>query len=133
MDASSDQQFEDHDATTLDANALQGLLLANDTLEEFLDTLVTAAARSTEHHCGITVRGRHGADAYTVASSDELTSRLDELQYADGHGPCLEALRTGVPVFVTDMAAETRWAPYPRARGAGRGPVLAVLPADRRR
>jgi GAF domain-containing protein len=34
------------------------------------------------------------------------------LQYANNQGPCLEALRTQVPVFVTDMATETRWPPY---------------------
>jgi GAF domain-containing protein len=48
-----------------------------------------------------------------VASSDELSLRLDELQYAGGEGPCLEALATSVPVFVKDMAAEVRWGAYP--------------------
>jgi hypothetical protein len=51
----------------LDANALHGLLLANDTLEDFLQDLVRAAARDTQHHCRVTVRGRNGGEAYTVA------------------------------------------------------------------
>jgi len=104
--------FDDYEARTMDAGALQELLLRTETLEEFLGELTIRAARETEHRCGITLRGDHGRP-YTVATTDELTRTLDELQYAEGEGPCLEALDSGVPVFVTDMATETRWAPYP--------------------
>jgi GAF domain-containing protein len=104
--------FDDYEAHTMDAGVLQELLLRTETLEDFLTELATRAARETDHRCGITVRGEHGRP-YTVATSDKLTRELDELQYAEGDGPCLEALATGVPVFVTDMATETRWAPYP--------------------
>lgn len=104
--------FDDYEARTMDAGVLQELLLRTETLEDFLGELAARAARETDHRCAITVRGEHGRP-YTVATSDELTRELDELQYADGDGPCLEALATGVPVFVTDMATEHRWAPYP--------------------
>jgi GAF domain-containing protein len=104
--------FADYEARTMDAGVLQEVLLRTQTLEDFLEELAVRAARETDHRCGITVRGEHG-QAYTVATSDVLTRELDELQYAEGDGPCLEALRTGVPVFVTDMATESRWAPYP--------------------
>lgn len=96
----------------MDAGVLQELLLRTETLSDFLGELAVRAARETEHRCGITVRGEGGLP-YTVASSDELTRGLDELQYAEGHGPCLEALATAVPVFITDMSAETRWGSYP--------------------
>lgn len=104
--------FDDYEARTMDAGVLQEDLLRTETLEEFLGELASRAARETDHRCGITVRGEQG-QPYTVATSDELTRKLDELQYAEGDGPCLEALETGVAVFVTDMATETRWAPYP--------------------
>lgn len=104
--------LDNHDAGTMDAGVLQELLLRTDTLEDFLRELATRAARDTNHRCGITVRTDHG-QPYTVASSDELSLQLDELQYAGGEGPCLEALATAVPVFVTDMASEVRWGPYP--------------------
>jgi GAF domain-containing protein len=104
---------DDHDAGTMDASALQELLLGTDTLEDFLNGLAIRATHETRHRCGITVRSDHGPP-FTAASSDELTRDLDELQYAEGAGPCLEALTTGVPVFVTDMALETRWGGYPR-------------------
>jgi hypothetical protein len=104
--------FDDYEARTMNAGVLQDLLLRTETLEDFLGELASRAARETDHRCGITVRGEHG-QPYTVATSDELTRELDELQYAEGDGPCLEALASGLPVFVTDMATESRWTPYP--------------------
>ena len=68
----------------------------------------------TEHSCSITARTSADPHYYTVASTDHRTRQLDEQQYADQGGPCLEALRTGLPVVVPDMRAETRWQPYPR-------------------
>jgi GAF domain-containing protein len=88
------------------------LLLATDSFDAFLTDLVLYAGAATEHTCSITVRTA-GRAPYTVVSADDLTRRLDEQQYADNMGPCLESLRTGVPVFVTDMRSEVRWAPYP--------------------
>jgi GAF domain-containing protein len=104
---------DEPDAGTMDAAALQELLLGTDTLEDFLRGLALRAAHETRHRCGITVRSDDGKP-FTAASSDEVTRKLDELQYAEGAGPCLEALATGVPVFVTDMALESRWGGYPR-------------------
>lgn len=103
--------FQQHDSAAFDAAHLQQLLLQSEDLEGFLTELAKAAASSTGLHCGITARGEGGP--YTVASSNEVIYRLDELQYADGDGPCLEAMRTGVVVTVPDMLSETRWGPYP--------------------
>lgn len=91
---------------------LTELLLPTDSFDMFLRELVGYAQAQTAHSCSITVRTRH-RPPYTVAATDELTLRLDEQQYGGGHGPCLESLTTGVPVLVTDMTTETRWAPYP--------------------
>jgi GAF domain-containing protein len=98
---------------------LTRLLLSTDSLSAFLSELVAYAHAQTGHSCSITVRGGHG-DPFTVAASDELARTLDEQQYGVNNGPCLEALATGAPVLVTDMAVEPRWAPYP-ARAAELG------------
>jgi hypothetical protein len=45
----------------------------------------------------------------TVAVSDELVLAIDEAQYADDAGPCLEALKTGAPIAVPDIAATVQW------------------------
>ena len=38
---------------------------------------------------------------------------VDEVQYGEGDGPCLEAVRTGQITVVTDLAEEHRWGQYP--------------------
>jgi hypothetical protein len=47
----------------------------------------------------------------TVAASSPLTARVDELQFALGEGPCVEAFRLGGPVLEPDLTAPTaaRW------------------------
>ena len=47
--------------------------------------------------------------AYTAAFTGPLAWDLDETQYHEGHGPCLEAARSARTVTVPDLAAETRW------------------------
>lgn len=59
---------------------------------------------------GITARD-DGA-VLTVASSDDLAELLDETQYRNGAGPCLDAFHSGQVVEVTDVASETRWPSY---------------------
>jgi hypothetical protein len=49
-------------------------------------------------------------DAYvTVAASSELALAVDEAQYADDDGPCLQSLRAEAPVTVADIAATMSW------------------------
>lgn len=105
-DPVTDHRYDD------DLSELTRLLLSTESFEEFLTELVHYASAQTGHTCSITVR-TEGRDPYTVASTDQLTRQLDEHQYADGNGPCLEALSTKVPVYVVNMASEIRWGPYP--------------------
>ena len=60
--------------------------------------------------CGVTMR--RDDQAATVASSDEFAMLLGEIQYGRGHGPCLQALRTGERVKVPDLATDDRWGEY---------------------
>ena len=45
-----------------------------------------------------------GASRGTFGSSSELSRRLDEFQLTFGEGPCLDAVRLGVPVLAPDLA-----------------------------
>jgi hypothetical protein len=45
----------------------------------------------------------------TVAASSELAVAVDEAQYAEQAGPCLEPMHTGTPVPVPDIAATMAW------------------------
>jgi GAF domain-containing protein len=94
------------------ADELFELLTATDTFESFLQELAVLAAREVggELSCGITARSdRH---PLTVASSDALAAQLDEMQYADGIGPCMHAMNSGEVVQIDDLASDERWGAY---------------------
>jgi GAF domain-containing protein len=50
----------------------------------------------------------------TVAASGPLALVLDEVQYAQHAGPCLDAAASGQLVELLDTGTEDRWAPFPR-------------------
>ena len=52
--------------------------------------------------------GDSSGDLHVFASSSEQTRLLELLQVEAGTGPCLEAYRTGAPVLVDDLDADTR-------------------------
>ena len=60
---------------------------------------------------------RGGASQGTFGSSSELSRRLDEYQFTYGEGPCLDAVRTGRPVLVSDLqdTHEHRWPAFTAA------------------
>ena len=90
---------------------LQNLILDGPDVTDFLHQLaVLASAVVPGSHCGITLRRDH--QVASVAGSDDVAMRMDEVQYLRGHGPCLQAMRDGVRVDVPDMVAETRWGDY---------------------
>jgi GAF domain-containing protein len=107
----------EHEATVSLAE-LQALLLAHEDVEDFLQEMaVLAAARVADGaSCGITLRP--GGRATTVASSDELAARVDEVQYGIEKGPCLHAMRTGEVVSVPDTAGEPRWSGFEQQAAA---------------
>ena len=103
---------------------------------EDMDGVLQAVAELSQRHvpgseqCSITlVRGKH---AHTVASTGPLARHLDEVQYEQGWGPCLDAGRTDQLLHVADMATETRWPTYtPVAVAAGGRSSLSVpLPVE---
>ena len=93
----------------VDQAALQELILSTEGMTEFLDELVQLAAAG-HGSCAITVR--LDDKTRTVASSDALAARADEIQYAQDEGPCLESLRTGAVVDAPDLATDDRWGNY---------------------
>jgi GAF domain-containing protein len=88
------------------------------------ERVVDFAVRAVPHteHCGLTlIRGdRRPA---TVGSSDEVTRRVDIIQYETGEGPCLEAAEAehGDVVMTDDLAVERRWPDFSRRCAAETG------------
>lgn len=94
---------------------LHSLVLGVAAVQEFLEDVAGLAAEAVQPgvSCGITTR--YDTNPVTSAASDERASLVDEAQYANGAGPCLEALSTGRVVDVPDQAAERRWGAYGEA------------------
>ena len=102
------------DLTQLAFDELGRMSFADHSLESVLQKVTDLAARVLpgEPATSVTIvdRGR----ATTVAASHPLARQLDEVQYAQGSGPCLQAATTGVLAELLDTATERRWAPFPR-------------------
>ena len=117
------------DATGMTGVAeLQELLLATDTLQEFLHEVAYRAAAEVSPglSCGLTARS--DGRPLTIASSDGYANMLDQLQYRLEQGPCLTTLRTGKVVLDDGAdAGGDRWPLY-RMQGqvAGLGVSLSV-------
>jgi hypothetical protein len=74
--------------------------------------LVEIAAMSADRVAGVScasVTSRYEGAYATVAASSKLAIAVDEAQYADDAGPCLDALDGAYPTAVPDIAATMSW------------------------
>ena len=107
-------------------------LLSNQDMDSVLQSVVELSRRHIpgSEHCSITlIRGER---AQTVASTGPFALDLDEVQYEQGWGPCLDAGRTDQLILLKDMATEKRWPSYtPVALEVGARSSLSVpLPVE---
>jgi len=99
---------------------LHQALLSTQGVAEFLHEMAILAARlaGAGLYSGMIVRP-DGKRA-TVACSDPLTARVDEMQYELGDGPCLHAMRDGRMVRIEDTAEKSHWPEF-EAQAASHG------------
>jgi GAF domain-containing protein len=91
---------------------LQALMVTTPHVGGFLQHVTQLAGRLTGGmSCSVTLTG---TQPYTVSSSDDLAERVDELQYSQDAGPCLDAVRTGSATLVQDLDADAPWPLYRR-------------------
>jgi GAF domain-containing protein len=97
---------------------LHALMVTSPQVGHFLQHATQLAGRLTGGmSCSITVGSEH---PFTVTPTDELAQRVDEVQYGEGAGPCLDAIRTESATVVEDVDADGPWPDYRRrAREAG--------------
>lgn len=99
---------------------LHELVLVDRPLDETLIHIAQFAKKLIGEGCEVSMTVLDGAKAVTVACTGEPAAALDGRQYEAGHGPCLDAARTGQELWIHDMGHETRWPDYtPRALEAG--------------
>jgi hypothetical protein len=109
-------------------------------VEVLLVTITKLAAERVAAASHASVTALRGKAYTTVAVSDDLITEIDQVQYADNAGPCIEALDLGVPVAVPNTAATVRWPGFHEAAPrmglhasvsvplyAGRGDAVAAL------
>jgi GAF domain-containing protein len=92
---------------------LSRVALVDRTLTEVLTDITRIAAMGIPgaESTSITLI-RDDDKAFTAAHHGEMALLADELQYAKGYGPCMDAGRGGVLLRVDDMRNETRWPDY---------------------
>lgn len=111
--------------TTDTYQALAAVVLVDRPLDEVLGEIATIACRALVGAQAASITLVRGDRAWTAAHTDQLAVDADELQYVDGHGPCMDAGRTGLTMHVADLSVDHRWPAYaPRAVERG---VLSSL------
>lgn len=106
---------------------LAKLVAADREMDLILDDVVELVRRRIPGADEVSVTLIRNEKASTVACTGSLAMDLDELQYEQGYGPCLDAGRTDEVKHIVDAATETRWPRYvPRARQQGLGSSVSV-------
>ncbi|MFE4543512.1 GAF and ANTAR domain-containing protein [Arthrobacter sp. NPDC056727] len=119
VDQSDD--FEQLHALISNAEDIKGFL---DGMTGFAAAMMTRSA-AARIECAVTLQ-RRKRSASIAGSSDEAVV-LDEIEQHLGQGPCEDALRTGVPVLLADVATDPRWPQYRAAlETAGCRSVLGI-------
>ena len=83
--------------------------LAETSLTEVMLRVATLAQATIPGAGEVSVTLLEGDKGSTVAFTGDLAVQLDERQYEDGFGPCMDAARTGGTIPMFDLAREQRY------------------------
>jgi len=96
-------------------------------LDGILEQIADLARRTIPGAQEVSVTLVGDGNAHTAACTGELALTLDEWQYGDRHGPCLDAAASRATLSVPDLATEDRWPNWTgRALHAGAGSSLSI-------
>lgn len=106
---------------------LTGVVLGHDDLRSALMEITRVSARLVPGADGVSITTFQDGRSVAVAFSDEWAKELDELQFEEREGPCLDTTRTGNIFRVRDLTAESRWPAYvERAGRLGARSVVSI-------
>src|SRR5207253_1786317 len=92
--------------------ALTAVVLGQSDLVGTLEQVTRIASRLVPGADGVSITTfQHGRPA-AAAFSDPWAQGLDELQFDEREGPCLDATRTGNVFRIRDLSQDTRWPGY---------------------
>lgn len=96
-------------------------------LAEVLGEITSIARRALPGSESVSITLLRGDNPFTAAHDGQMALDADELQYARGYGPCLDAGRSGLVLLIDDMSTDERWPDYTRhAAAQGVGSSLSV-------
>ena len=114
-------------ATALVLAELGRIVLADTPLDQMLTRVVELARDAVPPATDVSVTLLVNDRPTTAAFTSDRALDLDERQYEQGYGPCLDAARGGEVMIIDDMATESRWPEYaPIALGRGIGSSVSV-------
>jgi GAF domain-containing protein len=94
--------------------------LADTDLKGVLNEVADLAKRTIPGADEVSVTLIGKKEARTAAYTGRLALNLDELQYAAGHGPCIDASAKAATMSLPDMTTDSRWPDW-AARAAQAG------------
>jgi GAF domain-containing protein len=92
--------------------ALSRVSLMNRTLDDVLTEITRIATAGIPGAESTSITLIKDDKAFTAAHHGDMALAADELQYAKGYGPCMDAGRGGVPLRIDDVRTEERWPDY---------------------
>jgi GAF domain-containing protein len=108
-------------------SALAGVVLGEETLDAVLEMVVSLAVSAIPDVYGASVSLARDGQLVTANATSELVRELDALQYAEDHGPCVDATRTGDRQHAVGDALEERWPVFGAAAiSAGIATILST-------
>jgi GAF domain-containing protein len=103
----------EHGSTLTDVySALARVVLVDRELNDVLTEICGIARDAVPGAEATSITLMQGDKAWTAAYQGEMAMQADDIQYATGHGPCMDAGRTGMVLLSNDLATETRWPDY---------------------
>ncbi|WP_353710740.1 GAF domain-containing protein [Arthrobacter sp. K5] len=99
-----------------DFDRLHDMIAGSEDLKGVLDGVAGFAARALSRstgeriECAVTLRRRRRSA--TIAGSSDDAVLLDRIEQALGEGPCVEALKVGHSVVLSDASADPCWPRY---------------------
>ena len=118
--------------TAMELAKLAGLVLTEPDLDTALVAVTKVATAAVEPCDGASLTMRNRGVPSAPAASDEWAIELDELQFVEQEGPCLDCLREGSVMRVRDLRTDGRFPNYgPKAADKGALSALSLpLVAD---
>ncbi|MFD9097945.1 GAF and ANTAR domain-containing protein [Streptomyces collinus] len=112
------------------SDALEQVMARGGGLDTLLRDLTDRAVGEVPGAAACSITVSRADRLLTLAGSGTLPGGLDQRQYENGSGPCVDAAETGEEQYAADLAEEARWPEYTAyALSTGVRCVLA-LPLD---